>query len=126
MKPATDISELSGAAMAASAAAGIDHDAVPSRARDFYELTKPRMNMLDVCTTAVGFAMAPPAGGVAGHWVVLLQAIVGTALTAAAASVLTQYAEREYDALMPRTRNRPLVKSRISPREALWMGVVLG
>jgi protoheme IX farnesyltransferase len=117
MKPATDISEFS-SAMAATGAV----DAVPSRARDFYELTKPRMNLPVVCTTAVGFAMAPHGG----HWTVLFHAILGTAMTAAAASVLNQYAERAFDALMPRTRNRPLVKMRIAPREALVMGAVLG
>src|SRR3954469_3133331 len=120
MKPAADISEFS-EAMATSAILPMDHArpanaaATPSRARDLYELTKPRMNFLVVCTTAVGFAMAPHHG----HWIILLHAIVGTAMTAAAASVLNQYAERSFDGLMPRTRNRPLPGGRVSPAEAL-------
>ncbi|MDB5318608.1 MAG: protoheme farnesyltransferase [Phycisphaerales bacterium] len=130
MKPASDITEFSqalatggGVAATANAAAQLDRaDETPSRLRDFYELTKPRMNFLVVCTTAVGFAMAPHHG----HWVILVHAIIGTALTAASASVLNQLVERAYDALMPRTRNRPLPGGRITPGEALAFGIVLG
>src|SRR6476619_6185436 len=102
MKPASDISEFSQALAAGggSAVAQLDSvDGTPSRLRDFYELTKPRMNFLVVCTTAVGYAMAPHHG----HWTPLFHAIIGTALTAASASVLNQLVERGYDALLPRT-----------------------
>jgi protoheme IX farnesyltransferase len=127
MKPASDITEFSEALATGGGGGRGDGEAValadaPSRARDFYELTKPRMNFLVVSTTAVGFAMAPHRG----HWIVLLHAIVGTALTAAAASVLNQYAERSFDGLMPRTRNRPLPGGRVSPAEALGWGALLG
>jgi protoheme IX farnesyltransferase len=121
MKPATDIAEFS-QALATSAVAPVDQAAAPSRLRDFYELTKPRMNFLVVCTTAVGYSMAPHQG----HWGTLLHTVFGTALTAASASVLNQHAERAYDALMPRTRNRPLPGGRLSPAEALAWGVALG
>jgi protoheme IX farnesyltransferase len=124
MKPASDISEFSEAL--ATGGARVDDAAAlaeaPSRARDFYELTKPRMNFLVVCTTAVGYAMAPHHG----HWGTLVHAIVGTAMTAASASVLNQYVERGYDGLMPRTRNRPLPGGRVSPAEALGWGALLG
>ena len=126
MKPASDISEFSQAlATGAGSAArldSVDYAANPSRLRDFYELTKPRMNFLVVCTTAVGFAMAPHHG----RWAILFHAIIGTALTAASASVLNQLVERAYDALMPRTRNRPLPGGRVTPGEALAYGVVFG
>jgi protoheme IX farnesyltransferase len=102
--------------------------AAQSRARflDLYELTKPRMNFLVVATTLVGYFMATPAGADRWHWTLLLHTLFGTALTAAAASVLNQYAERDYDRLMPRTRNRPLPAGRIAPTEALFFGVGLG
>lgn len=127
MKPASDITDFT-EALATSGAISFENarsaavDATPSRARDFYELTKPRMNFLVVCTTAVGYYMAPHGG----HWVGLLHAILGTVLTAASSGVLNQLVEREYDALMPRTRNRPLPAGRVSPAEALWMGALLG
>ena len=93
-----------------------------SRAVDFYELTKPRMNFLVVITTMVGFCIA--SHGI--DWVRLLNTILGTFLTASSASVLNQLIERNLDALMPRTQNRPLPGKRITPREALVYGVVLG
>ena len=95
--------------------------AAPAKWVDFYELTKPRMNFLVVLTTMVGFYMASPAM----DWRLLTLTIIGTALTAAGASVLNQYAERELDAKMPRTRNRPLPAGRVSPREALVWGIAL-
>jgi heme o synthase len=51
---------------------------------------------------------------------------LGTALTAAGASVLNQYFERHLDAKMPRTRSRPLPAGRIAPADALWFGVGIG
>jgi len=89
---------------------------------DFYELTKPRLNFLVVLTTMAGFCIAT-SGKI--DWILLLHTIMGTALTAAGASVLNQYMERGYDALMPRTANRPLPAGRIAPLDALLYGVIL-
>src|SRR5882724_5514155 len=94
------------------------------RLADFYELTKPRMNFLVVITTMVGFYMAAAAGQI--NWLLMLHTLVGTALTAASASALNQLIERRFDALMPRTRNRPLVTGRIAPSEAMLFGAALG
>lgn len=98
-------------------------DAAPSILADYYELTKPRMNFLVVVTTAVGFYMASALGI---DWELLLHTILGTALTAAGASVLNQYVEREYDKHMPRTRNRPLAAERVEASHALIYGILLG
>jgi protoheme IX farnesyltransferase len=98
---------------------------VQSRPRawhDWYELTKPRMNFLVVLTTMVGFYMASR-GPI--NWLLLLPALIGTALTAAGASVLNQFSERKLDALMPRTRNRPCAAGRITPTDALTFGLFL-
>src|SRR6476469_9129774 len=83
----------------------------PSRLADFYELTKPRMNFLVVVTTIVGFYMGMRPGF--DDWALLAHCLVGTALAAAGASVLNQYVERGYDALMRRTANRPLPAGRV-------------
>src|SRR5690348_1514530 len=100
MKPAADILELPhGVAIS-------PRRAERSRALDFVELTKPRMNFLVVITTMVGFHVATPDQM---NWLLLLHTLIGTALCAASASVLNQLIERRYDALMTRTRNRPLV-----------------
>lgn len=98
--------------------------ALTLRARlvDFYELTKPRMNFLVVVTTMVGFYMAADVI----PWALLLHTLLGTTLTAASASVFNQLIERDYDALMPRTRNRPLPGGRVTPAESALWAVLLG
>ncbi len=114
MKPAApDILQLSPGTAAAA----------PSRARDFYELIKPRMNLLVVATTAIGFFLAK-AGST--NWTVLINTIVGTALCAACAAVLNQLIERDQDAKMQRTRNRPLPAGRVRRIEALTLGTGCG
>src|SRR5262249_9816970 len=75
------------------------------RLADLVDLTKPRMSLLVLITTLVGFYMASTNGL---RLVLLLHTIIGTALVAGGASALNQYVERELDALMVRTRNRPL------------------
>lgn len=129
MKPASDITSMTAdmtgsSASAVADAAGDELDVLPSRATDFYELTKPRMNFLVVITTMVGFCMASRSGAI--NWWLMLHTILGTALTAASASVLNQVIEREHDAKMPRTRNRPVVCGRITVLEALVCGVLYG
>jgi heme o synthase len=120
MKSLTHISELQEGSVADAPASAC---AARTRAQDYYELTKPRMNFLVVITTMVGFYLAS-AGPL--DWPLLVSTLLGTLLTAAGASVLNQHAEREYDALMPRTRNRPLPAGRVEPGEALLFGVLLG
>ena len=94
-----------------------------SRLVDFYDITKPRMNVLVVATTLLGFRIATT-GPI--RWPLLLSTALGTLLTASSASVLNQLIERRFDGLMPRTRNRPLPTGRIAPSEALLYGLLLG
>jgi protoheme IX farnesyltransferase len=101
--------------------ADLDAPIVSARVVDYYELTKPRMNALVVITTAVGFYLGSRGWD---DWKLLLHTVLGTALTAAGASILNQYVERDLDARMPRTANRPLPAGRISPIEALTLGVI--
>src|SRR5688500_5882385 len=121
MKPASDITDLSDGLglvtiarpYVAPTAPRVPADAVaaaaaaPSRWADYYELTKPRMNFLVVLTPMIGYYMAArrPDGV---DWVGVLHTLIGTALTAAGASVLNQYVERDHDAKMNRTARRPL------------------
>jgi len=92
----------------------------PSALADFLELIKVRMNLLVVTTTVVGFYMA-----VRQHtdWMRLPATLIGTAFCAAGASALNQCIERRRDALMPRTRNRPLPMRRLRVAEALGCGL---
>jgi len=86
------------------------------RVSDFVELTKPRITFLVLITTLVGFYMGSRDGL---NFLLLFHTILGTGLVASGASALNQYFERELDARMVRTRNRPLPDGRIVPHEAL-------
>jgi protoheme IX farnesyltransferase len=120
MTTASNIAELGTPTLAPPAAAA----AAPTRRLlDYYELTKPRMNFLVVVTTAVGYYMA--ARGFA-DWGRFVHALVGTALTAASASIFNQFVERDYDALMDRTADRPLPAGRVAPGEAMALGLIAG
>jgi protoheme IX farnesyltransferase len=98
-------------------------DVAPTRLQDYMELAKLRLNFLVLVTTVVGYAMARPNWA---DWRLLLHTLLGTALTAAAASILNQYLERSYDGLMNRTKRRPLPAGRVGPVEALALGVAGG
>ncbi|MCG3128823.1 MAG: Protoheme IX farnesyltransferase [Phycisphaerae bacterium] len=87
--------------------------------RDALELCKPRLSLMVLLTTAVGFLMAPSAEF---NLSALLHVIFGTALAAGGASALNQYMERDADARMRRTARRPLPDGRVSPRDALLFG----
>ena len=89
----------------------------------FADLVKARLTFLVLLTTMVGFY----SGSVGALDVVLLlHAIFGTALVASGASALNQYLEREYDAKMERTEDRPLPSGRLQPGTVLIFGVACG
>ncbi|MBI4537370.1 MAG: protoheme IX farnesyltransferase [candidate division NC10 bacterium] len=92
------------------------------RAADFFALTKPRMVLMIVVTTGVGFHLGS-AG--APDILRLLHVVLGTALAAGGALALNQLLEREADAKMERTRLRPLPAGRLQPGEALAFGTML-
>ena len=89
---------------------------------DYVELTKPRITLMVMLTTMMGFVM-----GSTGRVPVptLLAVLVGTGLVAAGASALNMLLERRTDALMLRTRNRPLPAGRLRPVEVVAWGFVL-
>jgi protoheme IX farnesyltransferase len=92
------------------------------RAGDFLALTKPRVVLMVLVTTLVGFHVGSV--GVSDP-VALLHTLVGTGLAAAGSLALNQYLERDVDGRMDRTRRRPLPDKRLRPRDALWFGAVL-
>jgi protoheme IX farnesyltransferase len=93
-----------------------------TRFSDFLELTKPRITILVLITTMVGFYMGSSDGV---RYLLLFHTILGTAFVAAGASALNQYVEREFDARMVRTRNRPLPDGRLFAPEALIFSVAI-
>jgi protoheme IX farnesyltransferase len=89
---------------------------------DYWSLTKPEVNTLVVASTAAGFYL-----GWRGpmNFLLLFHTLAGTLLIASGTATLNQWVEREADARMRRTANRPLPAGRLSPSEALWFGIVL-
>ncbi len=86
-------------------------------------LTKPRIIELLLITTVPVMFLA--AQGVPDLWLVLTTCIGGY-LSAGGANALNMYIDRDIDAMMDRTSQRPIVTGMVSPREALVFGVVLG
>jgi protoheme IX farnesyltransferase len=93
-----------------------------ARIGDYAALTKPRLNFLVVATSAAGYYLGAPSR-VDGF--AMTMAVSGTALVAAGAAVLNQVYERDTDALMRRTRLRPLPDGRVSAIEATIFGSAL-
>lgn len=91
-------------------------------AADLMELVKARLSLLTVATAMAGFAL-----GVRDTWSWLLLAatLAGTALSAAGAAALNQWWERDLDARMKRTQDRPLPAGRMNASDALLTGTVL-
>src|SRR5205823_3209499 len=85
----------------------------------FVDLAKPRIVVMILVTTLVGFYLA--AHGPADGWR-LFHTLLSTALAAAGTLALNQYLERDLDAIMLRTRSRPLPAGKLTPREALLFG----
>lgn len=98
-----------------------------ARLSDFVQLTKPGITLMVVLTAALGYLLALTPG-VPGAFspLAFLATLAGTALVSAGASVLNQVWEREPDALMGRTAERPLPTGRIDADTALLFGVALG
>jgi protoheme IX farnesyltransferase len=89
---------------------------------DLAELVKARLTLLVLVTTAVGFYLGsePPV-----DYRALLHTVFGTAAAAAGAAALNQWWERRLDALMQRTKTRPIPAGRMAPVQALVLGAAL-
>ncbi len=86
---------------------------------DYAALTKPRILLMILLT--VGMGMVAFAHRELSPWIAL-HTLIGTAFIAASASVLNQWLEQDRDALMPRTKNRPLPSGRLTSFEAAFFG----
>ncbi len=89
---------------------------------DFVALAKPRLNVLVVATSAAGYYLATPG---TPALLPMAAAVWGTALVAGGAAVLNQLYERDTDALMERTRTRPLADRRLSVLDGWVFGLAL-
>jgi protoheme IX farnesyltransferase len=94
---------------------------VRGRAADYLALTKPRVVTMVLVTTLAGFYLGASGGF---DFMLAFNLLIGTALSAGGTLALNQYVERDTDALMERTRHRPLPDGRMRPVEALAFATV--
>jgi protoheme IX farnesyltransferase len=100
----------------------VDNPQVREKLRAYVELTKPRINFMVLVTTVIGYFL----GAQGLHNIsLLILTLLGTALSCAGSSVLNMYLERDLDALMKRTKRRPLASGLVSPQHVLGFGLAL-
>lgn len=87
---------------------------------DLVELTKPRICVLALLMTTLGYLLGQK--GIF-HWPHFIFSLVGTGLVGAGSCIFNQYAEIDVDGKMHRTKNRPLPSGRLAPQVALRVGV---
>jgi len=92
-----------------------------ARFGDYLELTKPRLSMLSVITTLVGYASARPGWHPVEFWAL----VAGTCACAGGVAALNQWMESDTDAIMPRTADRPIPSGKVATGSAFVIGVGL-
>lgn len=90
--------------------------------RAYLELTKPNITWLILMSTGVGYFFGARDEW---NWWSVLHTLLGTGLLASGTSALNQWWEREADARMRRTQDRPIPSGRLAPGQALLFGVLL-
>lgn len=91
--------------------------------KDYYEITKPRIILLNLVAVFGGYWLASR-----GHieWGSLLMVLIGTSLVMASSCVFNNYFDRDFDIKMARTKSRALPMGKIKPSHALVYAIVLG
>jgi protoheme IX farnesyltransferase len=100
----------------------VSAQALRSKLRDYYTLTKPEVNLLILMTTSAGYYLASRGPM---RIVGLINTLVGTLLVASGTATLNQWMERVWDGKMRRTASRPLPSGRLLPRDAFLFGLLL-
>jgi heme o synthase len=88
----------------------------------YLDLTKPRITFLVVLSALAGFALGSPS---TLDWQIFAHTAFGIALLSSGIGTLNQYLERRLDALMQRTKSRPLPMGKLPPKQALWFGIAI-
>lgn len=88
-----------------------------------YRLTKPGVTYGNLITTIAGYLFAAN-GSI--DWIVFLALTVGTWAVISSACVINNYLDQDIDAVMARTKQRPLLTGEVTSRQALILGILLG
>jgi protoheme IX farnesyltransferase len=96
---------------------------VRDRVAAYFALTKPRIIELLLVTTVPSMVVA---AGRWPSWLLVLNTLIGGALSAGGANAINCYLDRDIDRVMPRTKRRPLPMHQVEPARALAFGITLG
>lgn len=99
----------------------VEHRTLAASASDYIALLKPRVMSLVVFTGLVGYMAAPGHG----DFVLGFAAILSIAVAAGASGALNMWFDSDIDAVMSRTRSRPIPAGRVPREEALMLGLIL-
>ncbi len=91
----------------------------------YWEVTKPKIWYLLVFTALISALIASTLNGVYVSWFIYILIFASVTAGAASANTLTSYIDRDIDAIMERTKHRPIPSGRILPRNALYYGLIL-
>ncbi|WP_370090581.1 heme o synthase [Ekhidna sp.] len=93
------------------------------KAKAYYELLKPRLSFLVVFSSGFGYALASQS---VINWGSFILFLLAGFLVSGSSVTINQVIEQKYDAIMNRTKNRPIPSGRISENEAIWFSVLTG
>lgn len=99
------------------------------RFRDYNQLLKPNLSGMVVFSSVIGYLMCPEVDFSwfeMGVWQKIITLFVGGMLVTGGANTINQILERDSDALMERTRNRPMPNGRMEAREAWFFAALTG
>ena len=98
-----------------------------TKIQTYWELTKPDITFLILISTFLGYFLGIQfiGGNIFGNLFVLIHLMIGSILSSSGVAILNEYIERDQDAIMNRTRKRPLPSGRISPMSALILGITV-
>src|SRR4029079_12368883 len=95
-----------------------------SRLKDYFQLTKPSLNIMVGFSSVICYQMAP--GIVETEWVLILILFIGGYLITGSANAINMAVEKDTDARMKRTAKRPVASGRMSVNEAWVFAIVSG
>ncbi|MBY0505776.1 MAG: heme o synthase [Bryobacteraceae bacterium] len=90
--------------------------------KPYIDLTKPRITWLILMSTGIGYVFGTQGGA---NWLLLLHTLLGTALIASGTATFNQWYEHRADALMNRTKGRPIPSGLVTPKQAFAWGLLL-
>jgi protoheme IX farnesyltransferase len=95
-----------------------------NKVKDFLQLTKPSLSIMVVFSSVISYLLAPKI--VAYDWLMIVLLFIGGFLVTGSANAINQAVEKETDAVMKRTANRPVASGRMKASEAWTFAIISG